>query len=165
MEQVIEGIHQVGEKSSEISNSTTTIEATADNIVSVSQQMYSVISNSTADAFIQTVKMDHVVWKLEVYQVMLGVSDKSIDSFADHQECRLGKWYCHGEGAEKYANYSAFKQLDAPHAQVHSYGLSALKAMQAGNMAQTVQDLSVMESASIDVINLLTALSHEIAHT
>ncbi|MBL4899909.1 MAG: chemotaxis protein, partial [Colwellia sp.] len=61
MEQVIEGIHQVGEKSNEISNSTTTISATADHIVSVSQKMYSVITNSTADAFIQTVKMDHVV--------------------------------------------------------------------------------------------------------
>ncbi|PHR83905.1 MAG: chemotaxis protein [Colwellia sp.] len=165
MEQVIEGIHQVGEKSSEISHSTTTIESTADDIVSVSQKMYSVISHSTDDAFIQTVKMDHVVWKLEVYQVMLGMSDKTVDDFADHHNCRLGKWYFIGEGAEKYASYSAFKQLDTPHAQVHNYGLSALKAKQAGNMAQTVKDLSIMESASVDVINILTSLSHEIAQS
>jgi len=163
MEQVIEGIHQVGEKSNEISNSTTTISATADHIVSVSQKMYSVITNSTADAFIQTVKMDHVVWKLEVYQVILGMSDKTIDDFSNHQNCRLGEWYFTGGGAEKYANHSAFKQLDAPHAQVHNYGLSALKAMQAGNLEQTVKDLSVMESASVEVVNLLTVLSHEIA--
>lgn len=165
MEQVIEGIHQVGEKSSEINESTATIETTADNIVSVSQKMYSVISNSTADAFIQTVKMDHIVWKLEVYQVMLGMSDKTVENFADHHSCRLGKWYFTGEGAEKYANYNAFKQLDAPHAQVHTYGLSALKAMQVGDMAQTVKDLSIMESASVEVVNLLTSLSHEIAHS
>lgn len=163
MEQVIEGIHQVGHKSNEISQSTTTIESTASNIVSVSQKMYSVITSSTADAFIQTVKMDHVVWKLEVYQVMLGISDKSIDNFADHQNCRLGKWYFTGGGAEKYAGYNAFKQLDAPHAQVHNYGLSALKAMQAGNMEQAVKDLAVMESSSVEVVNLLTTLSHEIA--
>jgi predicted nucleic acid-binding Zn-ribbon protein len=162
MEQVIEGIHQVGEKSSEISHSTETIESTADNIVSVSQNMYSVISSSTTDAFIQTVKMDHVVWKSEVYQVIFGVSDKSIDDLSNHQSCRLGKWYFTGGGAEKYSSYSAFKQLDAPHEKVHNYGLSALKAMQAGNMAQTVKDLSVMESSSIEVINLLTSLSHEI---
>ncbi len=162
MEQVIEGIHQVGVKSSEISDSTTTIESTADNIVSVSQKMYSVITHSTADAFIQTVKMDHVVWKLEVYQVILGMSDKSLDDFADHHNCRLGKWYFTGGGAEKYSNYSSFKQLDAPHAQVHNYGLHALKAMQSGDMSQTVQDLSQMESASAEVINILTSLSHEI---
>jgi methyl-accepting chemotaxis protein len=162
MEQVIGGIHQVGEKSNEINDSTSTIENTAESIVSVSQQMYSVISNSTADAFIQTVKMDHVVWKLEVYQVMLGMSDKTADDFADHHNCRLGKWYFTGEGSEKYANHTAFKQLDAPHAQVHSFGLSSLKAMQAGNMAQAVQDLSAMEDASVEVVNTLTALSQEI---
>ena len=163
MEQVIEGIHHVGNKSNEISQSTTTIETTASNIVAVSQKMYSVITNSTADAFIQTVKMDHVVWKLEVYQVMLGVSDKAADNFANHKSCRLGKWYFTGSGAEKYSHYSSFKQLDAPHAQVHNYGLSALKAMQEGNMDQAVKDLSVMESSSVDVVNLLTSLSHEIA--
>jgi len=165
MEQVITGIHHVGEKSSEINDSTATIETTADNIVSVSKKMYSVISNSTADAFIQTVKMDHVVWKLEVYQVLLGMSDKTVENFADHHNCRLGKWYFSGEGSEKYSSYNAFKQLDAPHSQVHSYGLNALKAMQAGDMAQTVKDLSVMESASVEVVNLLTSLSHEIAHS
>lgn len=162
MEQVIEGIHEVGEKSIEISESTSNIESTADNIVSMSKSMYSVITNSTADAFLQTVKMDHVVWKLEVYQVMLGISNKTVDDFADHHNCRLGQWYFQGEGAEKYANHSAFKQLDAPHAKVHQHGINALQAMKAGNMTQVVQDLSIMESASVDVVNLLTSLSDQI---
>jgi len=162
MEQVIAGIHEVGEKSNEISESTATIESTADNIVNVSKNMYSVITGSTADAFLQTVKMDHVVWKLDVYQVMLGMSHKNVDDFADHQACRLGQWYFKGEGAEKYASHSAFKQLDAPHAQVHNYGLNALKAMKKGDMEQAVKDLTIMESASVEVINLLTSLSHQI---
>ncbi|PCH96389.1 MAG: chemotaxis protein [Gammaproteobacteria bacterium] len=163
MEQVIEGIHDVGEKSNEISESTATIETTADSIVRVSKKMYSVITHSTADAFLQTVKMDHVVWKLEVYQVMLGVSGKGVESFEDHHSCRLGKWYFQGEGAEKYSTHNSFKRLDGPHAQVHTYGLSALKAIKSGNMTQAVKDLAVMESASVEVINMLTSLSHEIA--
>jgi methyl-accepting chemotaxis protein len=162
MEQVIEGIHEVGEKSSQISESTATIEATAGNIVNVSQSMYSVISGSTDDAFLQTVKIDHVVWKLEVYQVMLGMSDKNANDFSDHHTCRLGEWYFQGEGAEKYASHSAYKQLDAPHEQVHNHGLSAIKAMKSGDMAQAVKDLTIMESASIDVVNLLTSLSNQI---
>jgi len=163
MEQVIAGIAHVGEKSSDISDSTATIENTANDIVSVSKKMYSVISHSTADAFLQTVKMDHVVWKMDVYQVMLGMSDKNIDDFADHTMCRLGQWYSQGEGAEKYSAYNAFKRLDAPHAQVHTYGIKALKAMKNDDMAQAVKDLSVMESASVEVVNLLTTLSDEIA--
>ena len=162
MEQVIEGIHGVGEKSTEINESTTSIETTANNIVTVSKKMYSVISDSTEDAFLQTVKMDHVVWKLEIYQAMLGMSDKGSDDFANHQECRLGKWYFQGEGAEKYSNYGAFKQLDAPHALVHNHGVSALKSMKNGDMPQAVKDLAIMESASVEVINLLTSLSHQI---
>jgi len=165
MEQVISGIHQVSEKSNEISESTATIETTANGIVSVSQKMYSVITHSTADSFIQTVKMDHVVWKLEIYQVIFGISDKSADDFADHHNCRLGNWYFKGEGAEKYSAHSAFKQLDAPHAQVHTHGLNALKSMKNNNMAQAVKDLSVMESASVDVVNLLSKLSNEIAQS
>jgi methyl-accepting chemotaxis protein len=162
MEQVIEGIHGVGEKSSEINESTTTIEATANDIVNVSQDMYSVITDSTADAFLQTVKMDHIVWKLEVYQAMLGMTGKNANDFADHHNCRLGKWYFEGEGAEKYAENNAFKQLDGPHAQVHNYGISALKSLRNNDMEQAIKELSVMESASVEVINLLTSLSHQI---
>lgn len=162
MEQVIKGIHSVGDKSNEISQSTATIETTANNIVNLSTSMYSVITDSTADAFLQTVKMDHVVWKLEVYQALLGITDKNAEDFANHKNCRLGKWYFEGEGAQKYTSHAAFKQLDIPHAQVHDHGLNALYAMQNGDMAQAVKDLAIMESASGDVINLLTSLSQQI---
>jgi len=132
MEQVISDISDVGEKSEDISDSTASIENTANEIVSVSKKMYSVITDSTADAFLQTVKMDHVVWKMDIYQVILGISDKNFDDFSDHTMCRLGQWYFQGEGAEKYSTYNAFKRLAEPHAQVHNYGLSALKAMKGG---------------------------------
>ena len=162
MVDVTTGIQQVGDKSDDISTSTASIETTASEIVALSQRMYQVITNSTADAFIQTVKMDHVVWKLDVYQVMLGMSDKSIADFADHTMCRLGKWYYEGEGSEKYSQKNAFKQIEKPHAQVHTNGLHALKAYNEGNLEQVRKSLSLMEDASFEVINLLTSLSHEI---
>ena len=62
MTEVISGIHHVGSKSAEINTSTSSIEQTADQIVHITKRMYGVITNSTADAFLQTVKMDHVVW-------------------------------------------------------------------------------------------------------
>ncbi|GAA6172345.1 methyl-accepting chemotaxis protein [Colwellia sp. KU-HH00111] len=162
MEQVIGGIHEVGENSSEITQSTSNIETTAKSIVNTSKKMYAVITNSTADAYLQTVKMDHVVWKLEVYKVIVGESTQNIDDFSNHKNCRLGQWYFQGEGAEKYSKFKAFKQLDSPHEQVHKYGISALKAAKTGNMTQAIKDLTTMEHASTDVINLLTALAHQI---
>lgn len=156
------GIQQVGDKSTDINTSTVSIENTANQIVGLSQQMYQVITSSTADAFIQTVKMDHVVWKLEVYQVMLGMSDKSIDDFADHTMCRLGKWYYQGEGAAKYSTATSFKNIEKPHAQVHSNGLDALQSHCDGDFEQVRKSLTLMEKASVEVINLLTTLSNEI---
>jgi methyl-accepting chemotaxis protein len=162
MGEVVEGIVHVGDKSSEIGTSTAEIENTANEIVSLSQNMYSVITNTSAYSFIQTVKMDHVVWKLEVYQVILGMSDKTINDFADHTMCRLGKWYYQGEGAEKYSNHNAFKQVEKPHAEVHSNGIEALKSHNNGNAEQALKSLTLMEEASFKVVDLLTLLSRQI---
>lgn len=162
MESVISGIHQVGGKSKEINANTCSIEETAKNIVALSQNMYQVITHSTTDSFIQTVKMDHVVWKLEVYRVMLGMSDKPSEEFADHTMCRLGKWYYQGEGASNYASMQAFKQIEAPHVEVHKQGIAALKSYQSSNSEQTLSSLTAMEDASVRVIDGLTRLSAEI---
>ncbi|MBU2894327.1 CZB domain-containing protein [Colwellia sp. D2M02] len=164
MADVVSGISGVGQKSDEITTSTASIEETANRIVSLSQQMYSVITNSTADSFIQTVKMDHVVWKLEVYQVMLGMSDKSIDDFADHTMCRLGKWYYEGEGSVKYSGFDAYKKIEVPHEEVHKNGLAALIAHQEGNSDEAVKRLTLMENSSFKVVDLLSSLSHQISN-
>nr|WP_281252982.1 methyl-accepting chemotaxis protein [Pseudocolwellia agarivorans] len=163
MEDVVSGIHNVDTKSNEISTSTSQIENTSNEIVELSQHMYSVITNTAADSFIQTVKMDHVVWKLEVYQVMLGMSDKAVDDFADHTMCRLGKWYYQGEGAEKYSSHSVFKQIEQPHAEVHKNGLDALTAHINGDTEQTITSLALMENASFKVVDLLSLLSKQIS--
>jgi hypothetical protein len=163
MKDVISSINGVGERSIKISDSTGSIDKTANRIVEFSQNMYTVITNSTADAFLQTVKMDHVVWKMEVYQVMLGLSNKSPDDFADHTMCRLGKWYYEGEGKNKYTSFSAFKKLEKPHAEVHQNGLAALNANLAGDKKNAAHYLALMESASFVVVEQLSQLAHQIA--
>ncbi|CAH9050025.1 hypothetical protein PSECIP111951_00555 [Pseudoalteromonas holothuriae] len=160
---VVKRISGVGNKSDEITASTSSIETTANEIVSLSQDMYSVITNSTSDSFIQTVKMDHVVWKLEVYQVMLGMSDKLAADFADHTMCRLGKWYYQGEGHEKYSKFEAFKRIESPHSEVHKNGLDALLAHAEGRNEEALKKLTLMENASYKVIDLLSSLSKQIA--
>jgi methyl-accepting chemotaxis protein len=163
MADVVNGISGVGQKSNEIKTSTSSIAETANQIVKLSQHMYTVITNSSADSFIQTVKMDHVVWKLEVYQVMLGMSNKSLEDFADHTMCRLGKWYYEGEGNTKYSGFDAFKKIENPHAEVHKNGLLALQAHVEGNSKEAVQKLTLMESASFKVVDLLSSLSNQIS--
>lgn len=163
MEGVINGIGNVGNQSQEINQSTTSIEETANQIVELSQQMLGVINNNTSDSFIQTVKMDHIVWKLDVYKHFYGMSDSLTGDISDHQNCRLGQWFYHGEGAEKYASFSAFKAMEKPHEEVHKHGLAALDALSAGDRQKAVEKLAQMEHSSNEVISYLSQLAQQIS--
>ena len=150
-------IFDMGESAQELSDHTKNIMQTIEEVSSVSQTMASVISHSTHSSFIQTVKLDHVVWKGDVYRAILGLSDKSPDEFSDHHKCRLGKWYYQGDGL-KLKHLPAFKQLEKPHAEVHRAGLHALMNSSKMNNESIAEDLKIMEKASEEVINLLSEL-------
>ena len=162
MQSVVTNITNVSEESDGIANSSSEIDATAKKVVELSQNMYSVIVNSSADAFIQTVKMDHIVWKYDIYKVILGQSNKTTEDFSDHTMCRLGKWYYQGEGALKYSSINDFKALEQPHEDVHKNGFAALEAFQLGDINTAVEKVSLMEQASFKVVGILSALSHKI---
>lgn len=159
---VISSIEEVGKKSTTINDNTSSISDTANSIVDLSKRMYGVVTQSTADTFLQTVKIDHVVWKFDVYKVLLGLSDKPIEDFADHTMCRLGQWYYEGEGASKYTSHSAFQQIEKPHSEVHNHGLNALKAHMNNEFKVVVKELSLMEKSSFEVVNKLVDLSSQI---
>lgn len=159
MNTVTDGINNVSTRSETIHNNSESIENTANRIVALSRQMYEVITGSSLDSFIQTVKMDHIVWKLEVYQLLQGMSSKSASDFADHTSCRLGKWYYEGEGAQNFSGDMNFRAIESPHKDVHVNGIKAIEAHQAGSASETMQFLAKMESASVKVINILSDLA------
>ncbi|WP_348772536.1 methyl-accepting chemotaxis protein [Pseudoalteromonas luteoviolacea] len=126
-------------------------------IVNTCGSMKQTITNATQQTFIQTVKLDHVVWKSEVYAVIMGTSNKTVANFADHTSCRLGKWFL-GDGSKQYSDNSAYKRLEHPHKEVHRSGVEAIKKFQEGDKQGAVQQLNKMEQASVDVMHLLDDL-------
>lgn len=121
--------------------------------------MKNTISSSTTQTFVQTVKLDHVVWKGDVYNVIIGNSHKSIDDFSDHTMCRLGQWYGQ-EGAQQFGNHNAYKRLESPHREVHRAGVEAMKRFHAGDTQAAIKLLNQMEHASMEVMELLDQLAH-----
>ena len=115
------------------------------------------ILDVTDNSFIQTMKLDHIVWKGEVYEVALGRSQKSTDSFADHKQCRLGQWYTN-EQSRKHQKNSTFKALERPHTDIHHYGIAALKQLQVGEIKQSLVSFEKMEQASSQLIHILDDL-------
>lgn len=129
-------------------------------IVNCCDSMKLAISDTAHQTFIQTVKLDHIVWKADVYDVLNGLSKKDPESFADHNTCRLGQWY-QTTGREVFGRSNTFSSLEAPHAEVHKSGVAALKEAKQGNKEAAIKHLQKMESASERVLSLLDQLGHE----
>ena len=170
--EVQELVGQIIESTSEAVSSVTTIQGNNENlsgsvdklnedyssIIEQCSSMSSTIESASLASFIQTVKLDHIVWKGDVYAVAAGLSGKDIGDFADHTSCRLGQW-CKSEGRELFAGHQAFKQLDVPHREVHDNGVAALKALAQGNQHQAANHLASMEAASEQVMHWLDNLA------
>lgn len=151
-------ISLMAEKSSTLSSETQDFQKGVELVLTVSERMNSVVTKAAKDSFLRTVKMDHVVWKAELYKNIMGINQVSMDNIADHTQCRLGKWYYTGEGKQLYADIPSFRKLEEPHRNVHESGLEALNAFQQGDEESMLAGLKKMEAASIEVMALLDQL-------
>jgi hypothetical protein len=149
-------------KSQTVSTSSRSVLTTVDELLLMSKEMYTIVGRSCNDSFIQTVKLDHVVWKFGVYKLFLGLSTQSIGDFADHTQCRLGKWYYQGDGSKLYTHHKEFKELEDPHMRVHKYGIQALQMHDEGKTTEALEALHNMEIASEEVMQCLSGLARNI---
>jgi len=154
-------IRGMAEQSKELVSSTHEVSSAVNQVVGLSQQMHQIVSRSAAQAFLETVKLDHVLWKSDVYKRVQGLSKRSISDFATHTQCRLGKWYFEGDGRQHYAGNTSFRKLDAPHKGVHESGLKALAMMEKDQCDLALAALAEMEQHSVQVIDLLSQLADE----
>ncbi|WP_026376142.1 methyl-accepting chemotaxis protein [Aestuariibacter salexigens] len=153
----VDSVAELKDNNDHLAEGVGTLSSNYESIIACCDSMRSMISNAALNSFIQTVKLDHVVWKGDVYAVISGNSNKRPDDFADHASCRLGQWY-QQEGRQQFSTHSAFKSLDRPHAEVHRCGFAAMKAAQAGDEHTTNNMLVAMEKASSEVMACLDQL-------
>jgi len=137
------------------------IRAGVTQVVDLSQQMRRVIGTSAANTFFETVKLDHVAWKNNIYDNIISGRLNEAQSGADHTACRLGQWYYTGEGAKSYSSLSGFTRLEQPHADVHREGGAALTAAREKQFDQVIRHLAKMEEASLKVGDLIGEMARE----
>ena len=130
-------------------------------LIETSGSARSAIRGTSLRTFVEVAKIDHVIYKLEIYKVMMGLSQKSADDFASHTACRLGKWYYEGDGRECFSKLSAYGRIEAPHKQVHAAGRAAVVHYLAGQLQDSVRSIEAMENASTVVLQELENLAME----
>jgi predicted nucleic acid-binding Zn-ribbon protein len=124
-------------------------------MLGLSTAMEKTISASSLRGFTEIAKLDHIVWKFEIYRVMMGLSDKRSSNLTTHKECRLGKWYFEGEGVDKFSQLKGYREIAAPHQTVHEQGALAIDALAKQDFVATISALDKMEQASMSVIKNL----------
>ncbi len=121
----------------------------------LSKDMEKVIEESALRSFIELAKVDHLVYKFNVYKIFMGISTQHSHEFSNHQECRLGKWYYEGDGKSSFSHLPGYKEMESPHLAVHKNAKEAIDAYHAGDWDQGISALQKMEQASIEVLNSL----------
>ncbi len=130
-------------------------------LIHLSGKAQQVIAGSALRSFVEVVKLDHLIYKMEIYKVIMGVSQKTAADFSSHHQCRLGKWYYNGDGKRLFSNLGSFSKLELPHQAVHESGVVALEGLQNNDKNKVLEALAKMEQSSMRVLEILEALAVE----
>ena len=156
----VEVVGGLQENNEQLSSGVSSLNGNYQKMISHCTSMRDTITETTLQTFVQTVKLDHVVWKSEVYAVICARSNKRPEDFADHLSCRLGKW-SQQQANTRIGQTEAFRQLERPHTSVHRYGVEAMRESAAGNREQADSLLDQMERASREVMTILDKVSQQ----
>lgn len=148
------------ENNEHLSSGISGLNSNYEKMVTYCVSMKDTITDASHHTFIQTVKLDHVVWKSEVYAVVCGKSNKQPNEFASHTSCRLGRW-CQEQASTPIGRTDSFRQLDKPHAEVHRLGVEAMQAAKLGNNDESERLLAKMELASGEVMRALDKIAEQ----
>jgi hypothetical protein len=121
-------------------------------LLELSASMERTIAGSSLRSFCELAKIDHLIYKFRVYQVLFNLSNEDESQFDDHSSCRLGKWYYAGEGHACFSQLAGYREIEAPHMKVHSAALNALREHAQGRTLQAIASVTEMEAASLQVM-------------
>ena len=128
-------------------------------LMQVTVQMKNAIGTTALRSFVEVAKVDHLVFKFEIYKVFLGTSTKKPEEFASHQACRLGKWYYEGEGMHCFSKLNGFREMEEPHQRFHRNGVEAVTHYHEGNYQLGLDAIAEMEKASFKVLESLETIA------
>ena len=124
-----------------------------------SETMEKVVAASALRSFCELAKLDHQIYKFEVYKVVFNLSRKSIHDFTNHTQCRLGKWYYEGEGHACFSQLPGYQDIEHPHTIIHQAAIHAIEAFTSGDPSTMLREIGKMEAASSQVLTNLEKMA------
>ncbi len=91
-------------------------------------------ANATPLETVQHSKVDHLFWMHRLRRMIEGKETIRSEEFTDHTVCRLGKWYYSLKIDEHGTDFkTAHKDLEPPHAKLHSVAANLIKLYNNGD--------------------------------
>ena len=111
------------------------------------------------------IKVDHIIFKHNAYSTILEGKKDNLDSFVDHHNCRLGKWYF-TKGKELFGTTKAYNAIETPHASVHAHIKNALEYIKerdylVKHRKEVVQNMAIAEQESFKLFDLFQEMVKE----
>jgi methyl-accepting chemotaxis protein len=118
--------------------------------------------NSLTDKdFLDVYKVDHLLWRWRIYNMILGYEKADINTAGDYKNCRLGKWY-YGGDCEKLKKYKAYTDMEKPHIELHNLAKEAIAAYEKGDIKAAEKALAGMDYCSKEVVKCLESLKKDL---
>ncbi len=127
-------------------------------LMDLSRGMQVTITQSSQLANVELANLEELSLKLEVYKVLLGLSDLQAEQIPDETQCRLGRWYYEGEGRSAYAGLPGYRDMEAPHKAVHDQARRAVACYRNGDFGSALAALHSMETSNQAVMTGMTQL-------
>lgn len=128
-------------------------------LLDMARSMEGTISAGALRGFVELAKIDHLVFKFNIYQILMSLTSKTSNDIVSHHNCRLGKWYYEGDGKSCFSQLEGYVEMESPHEQVHSQGKAVVDAFHAGDIPATLSALEKMEQASQHVLTELEKMA------
>lgn len=109
----------------------------------------------SASHMIEIAITDHLNWRWNIYNMIMGYQTISKGQLGSHKDCRLGNWI------EKYAKnipdyQTALGKLSGPHEKLHREAAEAVRQYESGNVQGAEMHLSVIDQLSKLIVNELS---------
>lgn len=156
-ESASQSIGTLSEEASRLSGDVSRSAETLDEMVVLGEHMSQLIESIALGSFCEAVKLDHLLFKLTVYQRLF--QHDSNTQLSDHHSCRLGQWYQNSATQALYGRTRSYQQLEQPHRQVHEAAHQALQAAQQKEWNKVLQAVQEMERGSMQVNQSLAELA------
>jgi methyl-accepting chemotaxis protein len=115
----------------------------------------------TEKEFLDVYKVDHLLWRWKIYNMILGYEKADINTAGDYKNCRLGKWY-YGGDCENLKKYKAYSDMEKPHIELHNLAKEAIAAYEKGDTKSAEKALVGMDNCSSEVVKCLESLKKDL---